>query len=812
MGLFFAILLFLVTLICLGWAGWQVAAYKTANPLDGILGFMLWVFALIVLYSTLLSFFYALSPSLMCLLAVGGAGCTWLIARRYPAYFDASGLFRRIISRFRSIVFAREGWIPIVVFIILVIFGLFSFITALAAPEIGADNLAYHLPRLGYWLQFRAVEPFLANNPRIGTFPATGNIIQLLPVLFLRTDRFCGLVQLICCYGTGIAIFGISRKLGATVSAASLAALLWFSIPSVLGQITISLVDIIIAFFVATSVYFMLSYRHHRSMFALIAAFVSCSLAVGVKSQAAALALCIGLYCIWQCRFHKPLHRKIFMVAASISLLFLALPFYLENYFLMHSISGIDANQLIHIHPSISSLLKNTELILAPTFFWFWFPPFKNNTDIPYHNIFEASRVEGIGLIWLSVCLTSITYIVVRLFLKNRLQIKPAAIVVGFGVFFLTFILFVMRHQPSVNRFALAALPIITPASALFLDGVALKNKKTRFIFTTLIVAAVIYVMRFYALDNFLSRLVPASRPAFLIGNLNKILPLDEESRYYDALSPFAHAINEMSKAHGIRIGLLTPQYSREGFAFGNGYTNTVVPLSYNPPQTTFDLDKLQLDALWISASTGNQLQLWHVTLPKSIDVADKSWQVTTFKTYDKDFLRAHEHAVFYQDISPILSSLIGTSSDWHLVLANETGLLFAKGRDTATRVSISSVVNPNGLEQLQGHPFFWIGQGDTTIQVFASRAGTANVVADFILGPSVPGVSKRKIKVTVNGKNIQNIILESGIHAIPIPVVAGSNSISITPLDMPTIATTAQDDTRPLILGVKDLHVEASP
>jgi uncharacterized membrane protein YhdT len=60
MGLFFAILLFLVTLICLGWAGWQVAAYKTANPLDGILGFMLWVFALIVLYSTLLSFFYAL--------------------------------------------------------------------------------------------------------------------------------------------------------------------------------------------------------------------------------------------------------------------------------------------------------------------------------------------------------------------------------------------------------------------------------------------------------------------------------------------------------------------------------------------------------------------------------------------------------------------------------------------------------------------------------------------------------------------------------------------------------------------------------
>src|SRR5262249_12817440 len=125
----------------------------------------------------------------------------------------------------------------------------------------------------------------LANNPRIGTFPPNGDLLALLPVLFLRSDRLCGFAQLLACYGTGLAIYGTARRLTARRSSAALAALTWFAIPSVLLQCTVTVVDLIPAFFVASALFFLVFDLTERSVTASATSAVAAAFAVGAKPQ-----------------------------------------------------------------------------------------------------------------------------------------------------------------------------------------------------------------------------------------------------------------------------------------------------------------------------------------------------------------------------------------------------------------------------------------------------------------------------------------------------------------------------------------------
>jgi len=709
-----------------------------------------------------------------------------------------------------SAIHPRHGWTPLLILCLLTIFGLFSFATALAAPEVGSDNLAYHLPRLGYWLQFHAVQPFIANNPRIGTFPPNGNILQLLPVLFLRTDRLSGLAQLICCYGTALAIFGIARRIGTTITASALAAFLWFLIPTVLEQIVTSWVDIVLAFFVATALYFVLSYRYNHTLVALMTAITAAALAVGVKTQAAVIALIVGLFCLWQVyRHHNRTQQIVFVLVASASTFLLALTFYIQNYLLFGHISGLAAAELLHVDPGMASLSKNMTLILSPISFWLWRDTTALDPAIPYKNAVEALRSDGLGIAWLSLCIASVAYITIKMLFRRNSVIVLQSIVIGIGVGFLLFILFFMRHQPSTNRFVLAAVVIITPAFAVLYNDLISRSRIARSVVSCAIFIIGIYLLQYYALDNFSQRLTDTSRAEFSKGNIASISFLQEQDRYTAPLEPFVRGVADISSDHGIRIGLLTPQYSPEGFLFGKGYRNTLIPRSYTPPRTVADLDNIHLDALWIQPTVGYKLQLWKMTLPEQPVQQAESWKVTTFTTYDQDFLNAYGQAVFYEDVSPIINALGQPSSGWHVVYWNDAGVLFAHGADTTDDLQIVSIKNPNGLETYEDAPFFWIGQGETEINVFADHAGRIDLVGEFIFGPSLPNAQTRRIQMYANGILSKEIVITGATRKISAQVVAGKNVLAIRALDEPTVLTTGDGDHRPLLLGVKNIRVQ---
>ena len=125
-------------------------------------------------------------------------------------------------------------------------------------------------------------------------------------------------------------------------------------------------------------------------------------------------------------------------------------------------------------------------------------------------------------------------------------------------------------------------------------------------------------------------------------------------------------------------------------------------------------------------------------------------------------------------------------------------------------RVRLIGIDNKNGLEQSPGLPFFWMGNGSTLLRLRASRSLDVDLAADFMLGPSVAAtVPFRRLRFTGPGfKNPIDIAITGGPMTTRIPVEQGETVVSMEALDPPTILRQPSGDRRPLILGVRGLHV----
>jgi len=123
--------------------------------------------------------------------------------------------------------------------------------------------------------------------------------------------------------------------------------------------------------------------------------------------------------------------------------------------------------------------------------------------------------------------------------------------------------------------------------------------------------------------------------------------------------------------------------------------------------------------------------------------------------------------------------------------------------------IKLTGIKNRNGLETIDGQPFFWIGKSDTEIHLLSTRNGTAVIHGDFILGPSLPDKPDRHLLVlTDKGYQSYITISKNGPHSISVPIHIGKVRIILRPLDRPSVAVTGNNDPRPLLLGVRRLSV----
>jgi hypothetical protein len=137
-------------------------------------------------------------------------------------------------------------------------------------------------------------------------------------------------------------------------------------------------------------------------------------------------------------------------------------------------------------------------------------------------------------------------------------------------------------------------------------------------------------------------------------------------------------------------------------------------------------------------------------------------------------------------------------------------GLADLRSSFVEPRVRLVGIDNRNGLEQSLGIPFFWMGNSSTLLHLRASRSGDIDLAADFMLGPSVAAtVPFRRLRLTGPGfKNPIDIAITGGPMTTRIPVEQGETVVSMEAPDPPTILQQPSGDRRPLILGVRGLHV----
>lgn len=150
-------------------------------------------------------------------------------------------------------------------------------------PANDGDAIEYHLARGAFWKQQHTIGYIHgAADGRIDAFPANAEIGMAFTMILSGNGRFAPLVQLLAAIATGVAVYGISRRIGIGVRESVFAALLFLTLPVFALQASTGLNDVVVASFVAIAVFFFLG----RSRADLVFGGLSVALLIGTKFTA----------------------------------------------------------------------------------------------------------------------------------------------------------------------------------------------------------------------------------------------------------------------------------------------------------------------------------------------------------------------------------------------------------------------------------------------------------------------------------------------------------------------------------------------
>jgi hypothetical protein len=121
--------------------------------------------------------------------------------------------------------------------------------------------------------------------------------------------------------------------------------------------------------------------------------------------------------------------------------------------------------------------------------------------------------------------------------------------------------------------------------------------------------------------------------------------------------------------------------------------------------------------------------------------------------------------------------------------------------------LSVLHIHNPNGLEILDGQPFFWLGDSPTTLDIYSAHDKSIQILFEAKIGPSFSEQTKRHIRITSQDWNTISVIHPGAIE-LEIPVWKGENQVVFEVVERPNISILPNGDKRPLLLGVLNLEV----
>jgi hypothetical protein len=132
--------------------------------------------------------------------------------------------------------------------------------------------------------------------------------------------------------------------------------------------------------------------------------------------------------------------------------------------------------------------------------------------------------------------------------------------------------------------------------------------------------------------------------------------------------------------------------------------------------------------------------------------------------------------------------------------------------RSPPTSARIEGVTNPNGIEQLDGQPFFWLGAGPATVRISSESLVSTRLQAELFLGPSVASsVSTRRLRIRASGHaTFREAEVGAGDWVEPITLRPGETIVQLDTAPPAVLRPQTNGDRRPLVLGVRNLRLEA--
>jgi len=174
----------------------------------------------------------------------------------------------------------------LVLFLFFIIASLLSLFFTLVVPTNSSDSMAYHLARIGFWLQNQTLAHFETNSLRQLIFPVNSEIMILWPMVFIKKDFLVGFAEYFSYWGCIFVLYNFLKYLKLSTRRILWAIFILASLPATIIESSSTQTNLIVAFFLFCSLYLFLYGAKEKENKSLIFSAVAFSIALGVKSTA----------------------------------------------------------------------------------------------------------------------------------------------------------------------------------------------------------------------------------------------------------------------------------------------------------------------------------------------------------------------------------------------------------------------------------------------------------------------------------------------------------------------------------------------
>jgi hypothetical protein len=415
---------------------------------------------------------------------------SWFILwRRASVLRRSEGLHQKRHSPKLRLGAQRDLRVLLVVLIVCCAFLAIAVASGLSGPPRHWDVLTYHLPRTAGWLLHGDLAPYGSTG---AFYPANAELLSLV-LFFSGSDRLVPLVQLPFALLAALAIYAIGRKLGASISSASIGLLVFLAAPIVFFQTTIAKNDLFVTAFVLCFVFFYLRSLDNRvrggdRIREVAAAGFALGLAIGTKYSIFPFAIvAIPLVLIFQFMVpgrEEPLSRSEVLGTAGVFAAALAVPsafWFLRNL----ALTGNPVAPLsmgIGDWVSSSGLSQEFQFVTARAY-WFVFPMMDTHVGSTY------SGSAGFGAAFAALAFPGVVLTIGRALDRGErvvVRAQSLAVVVLIALSIVAW-WFGKHHLP---RFLLPAMGLVCVTIALVPDAI---SQKSRAVFLAVVSLAVLF-------------------------------------------------------------------------------------------------------------------------------------------------------------------------------------------------------------------------------------------------------------------------------------------------------------------------------